>query len=64
MHQIQIDLIEPMGMTTLIHATLAGEDIKILALDRPGLAPGAPVRLRFLDHKLHLFDAESQKRIG
>jgi multiple sugar transport system ATP-binding protein len=60
----KVDLIEPMGMTTLIHTTLAGEDLKILALDRPTLAPGAPVRLRFLDHKIHVFDAASQKRIG
>src|SRR5262249_1335839 len=55
--EAKVDLIEPMGMTTLIHATLAGEDVKILALDRPALEQGAPVRLRFLDHKLHLFDA-------
>jgi multiple sugar transport system ATP-binding protein len=62
--EAKVDLIEPMGMTTLIHATLAGEDLKILALDRPNFAPGAPVRLRFLDQKLHVFDAVSQKRIG
>jgi multiple sugar transport system ATP-binding protein len=60
----RVDLVEPMGVTTLLHANLDGEDLKILCLDRPRLAPGAPVRLRFPEGRLHLFAADSSERIG
>jgi multiple sugar transport system ATP-binding protein len=60
----RLDLIEPMGVTTLLHASLEGEDLKILSLERPRLMPGAPVRLRFPEGRLHLFDAASGMRIG
>jgi hypothetical protein len=38
-------------MATLINATLAGEDVKVTALDRPSLARGARLRLPFLDQE-------------
>ena len=62
--EARVDLVEPMGVTTLLHANLGGEDLKILSLDRPRLVPGAPVRLRFPEGRLHLFDAATGKRIG
>ena len=62
--EARVDLVEPMGVTTLLHANLGGEDLKILSLDRPRLMPGAPVRLRFPEARLHLFDAATGKRIG
>jgi len=62
--EARVDLVEPMGVTTLLHANLGGEDLKILSLDRPRLMPGAPVRLRFPEGRLHLFDAATGKRIG
>jgi len=62
--EARLDLVEPMGVTTLLHANLGGEDLKILSLERPQIAPGAPLRLRFPVGKLHLFDQASGERIG
>jgi multiple sugar transport system ATP-binding protein len=60
----KVDLIEPMGMTTLLHSSFAGEDLKILSLDRPNLSPGAPIRLSLAPDKLHVFDAASEQRLA
>src|SRR5215475_724110 len=60
--EARVDLIEPMGVTTLVHASLAGSDLKILCLDRPRWAPDSSVRLRLPAAKLHLFDAATQRR--
>jgi multiple sugar transport system ATP-binding protein len=59
----RVDLIEPMGVTTLVHASFAGEDLKILSLDRPSLLAGAPIRLTLLPDKLHVFDPVSEGRL-
>jgi multiple sugar transport system ATP-binding protein len=60
----KVDLVEPMGVTTLLHASFAGEDLKILSLDRPRVAAGAPIRLDLLRDKLHVFDAQSEQRLA
>jgi multiple sugar transport system ATP-binding protein len=60
----KVDLVEPMGVTTLLHASFAGEDVKILSLERPRVAPGAPIRLDILPDKLHVFDAETEQRLS
>jgi len=60
----KVDLVEPMGVTTLLHASFAGEDLKILSLERPKVSPGAPIRLNLLRDKLHVFDAASELRIA
>ena len=60
----KVDLVEPMGVTTLLHASFAGEDLKVLSLDRPRLAPGEPIRLDLLRDKLHVFDAKSEQRLA
>jgi multiple sugar transport system ATP-binding protein len=60
----KVDLVEPMGVTTLLHASFAGEDLKILSLDRPRLSPGEPIRLTLLSDKLHVFDAKSELRLA
>jgi multiple sugar transport system ATP-binding protein len=62
--EARVDLIEPMGVATLVHASFAGEDLKILSLERPKLAAGAPIRLNVLPDKLHLFDAASEARLA
>ncbi|MBZ0226891.1 MAG: ATP-binding cassette domain-containing protein, partial [Bauldia sp.] len=59
----QVDLVEPMGVTTLVHAWIADEDVKILSLDRPRLSTGAPIRLKLLPDRLHLFDAATEARL-
>jgi len=61
--EARVDLIEPMGVTTLVHASFAGADLKILSLERPAWLPGTPIRLHFPVEKLHLFDAASEQRI-
>jgi multiple sugar transport system ATP-binding protein len=59
----RVELIEPMGVMTLVHAGFAGADLKILALGRPQLALGQPVRLQLAPEKLHVFDAASERRL-
>ena len=39
----RIELIEPMGLTTLIHVSVAGEPLKVLSFERQQLGPGAQV---------------------
>jgi multiple sugar transport system ATP-binding protein len=60
----RVDLIEPMGVTTLVHANFAGTDLKILCLERPAWTPGTPIKLRFPAERLHLFDAASEQRLA
>jgi multiple sugar transport system ATP-binding protein len=62
--EARVDLIEPMGVTTLVHASFAGDDLKILSLERPSLKAGAPIRLSVRPDKLHLFDAASEARLA
>jgi multiple sugar transport system ATP-binding protein len=61
--EARVDLIEPMGATTLVHASFAGGNLKIFSVGPPRLKPGASIRLRFPEDRLHLFDAASEARI-
>jgi multiple sugar transport system ATP-binding protein len=60
----RIELIEPMGVTTLIHVSVAGEPVKVLSFERLQLAPGMPVGVAVASEQLHLFDPESQQRLN
>jgi len=62
--EARVDLIEPMGATTLVHARFGGGNLKSFSLGPPRLMPGAPIRLRFPEERLHLFDAASEARIS
>ena len=52
-----VDLVEPTGLGTIVHFTLAGIALKAFSLARPVLTIGASVSIDLPAHRLHLFDA-------
>ena len=58
-----VDLIEPMGLSTLVHVTLAGKPVKIFTLARPDLAIDSTVQIAFNMDKTHIFDSETELRM-
>jgi len=59
----RVDLIEPMGLSTLVHATLAGKPIKIFTMDRPDYAVDSTIHVSFDMEKVHVFDTKSELRL-
>ncbi|HWT29623.1 MAG TPA: sn-glycerol-3-phosphate ABC transporter ATP-binding protein UgpC, partial [Propylenella sp.] len=60
----RIELIEPMGVTTLIHVSVAGEPVKVLSFERQQLAPGMQVGVAVAADRMHLFDPETEQRLN
>jgi multiple sugar transport system ATP-binding protein len=58
-----VDLVEPTGLGTIAHLTLAGTALKAFSLSRPPLTIGAGVGLELPARSLHLFDADGV-RVG
>lgn len=59
----RVDLIEPMGLSTLVHVTIAGQALKIFTLARPRLEVDAPVGITLAPHLAHIFDANGEERL-
>jgi multiple sugar transport system ATP-binding protein len=53
-----VDLVEPTGLGTIAHLTLAGTALKAFSLARPPLTIGASISMNLPACKLHLFDAD------
>ena len=60
----RVELIEPMGLTTLVHVVAAGERLKALSFERLGVEPGMAVGLKIAAEHLHLFDPATEQRIN
>jgi multiple sugar transport system ATP-binding protein len=60
----QVELIEPMGLSTLIHLTIGGEPIKALSFERLELRPGMSVGISVAPNRVHLFDPASEQRLN
>jgi multiple sugar transport system ATP-binding protein len=58
-----VDLVEPTGLGTIAHLTLAGIALKAFCLSRPALTLGAGVAIELPAHRLHLFGADGV-RVG
>ena len=58
-----VDLVEPTGLGTIAHLTLAGTALKAFSLTRPPLTIGAGVAMDLPARSLHLFDADGV-RVG
>jgi multiple sugar transport system ATP-binding protein len=58
-----VDLVEPTGLGTIAHLTVAGTALKAFSLTRPPLTVGAGVTLDLPARDLHLFDADGG-RVG
>jgi multiple sugar transport system ATP-binding protein len=59
----QVELIEPMGLSTLVHVSLAGNALKVLSFKRLPLRPGMPVGISVAPERVHLFDPKSEQRL-
>ncbi|MFV1850524.1 MAG: ABC transporter ATP-binding protein [Thalassospira sp.] len=59
----KVELIEPMGLSTLVHVTLAGKPIKIFTMDRPTYAVDSFIHIAFDITKVHVFDTASEWRL-
>lgn len=60
---LDITLIEPTGLSELIHGTLAGERLSVYSMVRSGSGPGSRVWINIDTARMQLFSAESQRRL-
>ena len=58
-----VELIEPMGLSTLVHVSLAGNPVKIFTLDRPDFAVDSFIHIAFDMEKVHVFDTKTELRL-
>ncbi|MFC4235105.1 ABC transporter ATP-binding protein [Thalassospira xianhensis] len=59
----RVELIEPMGLSTLVHVSLAGNPVKIFTLDRPDFAVDSFIHIAFDMEKVHVFDTQTELRL-
>ncbi len=62
--QAFIDLVEPTGFGTILHASAFGADVKAFSLERGLATRGDTVSVAFPVDRIHLFDHEHGARIG
>lgn len=60
---VEVDLVEPLGMESLVHAKLCGHEVVIKAPGVVMLEAGAKVGVTFTDDDCHLFDGDKGKRL-
>ncbi|WP_455812512.1 ABC transporter ATP-binding protein [Pseudomonas graminis] len=60
---LQVSLIEPTGLSELIHGTLYGEPVMIYSTLRSGCQAGETVGMKIDVERVLLFDADSQVRL-
>jgi multiple sugar transport system ATP-binding protein len=58
-----VDLVEPTGLGTVVHLSLAGQSIKVFTTTRPTLAVNEPVRLRISPEDVRLFSPVDGTRL-
>ena len=58
-----VEVVEPTGVNIQVYATMAQTPVCAIFTERHVLRPGAPIRLAVTPDKIHLFDAESGKRL-
>jgi multiple sugar transport system ATP-binding protein len=62
--QALIDLVEPTGFGTILHANAFGSDVKAFSLERGVAVRGDTVSVSFPTDRIHLFDTATGARIG
>ena len=62
----RVDFFEPTGAARIVHARLGAQKIVMQteADDKPPPRPGEEIRLRIKSERAHLFDPQSQRRLG
>ncbi|MDI9222853.1 sn-glycerol-3-phosphate ABC transporter ATP-binding protein UgpC [Pantoea sp. EA-12] len=60
---LEVSLVEPTGLSELIHGTIHGHDVMLFTTQRSGAAPGDIIPVQMDYSRAMLFDAASQKRL-
>ena len=60
----EVMVVEPLGMNTQITLTVMGDRLTLMAIDRPKIAPGDPVKLAIKASNVHVFNKLTGQRIG
>jgi multiple sugar transport system ATP-binding protein len=60
----EVEVVEPLGLSTQFYARLRDQQICVFAMGRPMVKPGEAIRLSAEPSALHVFDPESGMRIG
>jgi multiple sugar transport system ATP-binding protein len=60
----EVMVVEPLGMNTQITLTVMGDRLTLMAMDRPKIAPGDPVKLAIAPSNVHVFNKLTGQRIG
>ncbi|MGF7007576.1 ABC transporter ATP-binding protein [Aminobacter sp. BE322] len=60
----QVEVVEPLGMSTQFYARMAGQQICVFAMGRVSVKTGDAVRLAASPESLHLFDPGTGRRMG
>jgi multiple sugar transport system ATP-binding protein len=63
-HPASVDLVEPTGLGAIVHARLFGGDCKIFTTDRRATTLKGDIVVDLPPSALHLFDAETGRRVG
>lgn len=58
-----VDVVEPTGYETQVRARVGTQEIMAVLRDRPAIGPGDRITLRPAPAGLHLFDADSGRRM-
>ncbi|WP_029076915.1 ABC transporter ATP-binding protein [Kaistia adipata] len=62
--EARIDLVEPTGFGTILHASAFGSDVKAFSLERGLAERGDTVHVAFPVERIHVFDTATGARIG
>ena len=60
----EVMVVEPLGMNTQVTLTVMGDRLTLMAMDRPKIAPGDPVKLAIAPSNVHVFNKLTGQRIG
>jgi multiple sugar transport system ATP-binding protein len=60
----QVEVVEPLGLSTQFYAQMAGQQICVFVMGRLAVSPSDQVRLSAEASDLHLFDPKTGERIG
>ncbi len=60
----EVMVVEPLGMNTQVTLTVMGDRLTLMAMDRPKIAPGDPVKLTIAPSNVHVFSKLTGQRIG
>jgi multiple sugar transport system ATP-binding protein len=60
----KVAVVEPLGMSTQVTIDALGERLTLMAMDRPRIAPGDPVKLSIEPSDVHVFDRAAGRRIA